>query len=351
MKVGIIGGGQLGMYLALAANQIGYQSIVYDQSSEVSAAKICDKFIEGDFNDQAKLEEFCKLCDVITFEFENINNEIIEYLSAKYNIVQGAKLLKISASRLNEKNLAKELDIKTIPWQYIKDGNTKIELNYPYLLKTVSLGYDGKGQYLIENAEDLKQVDFSKAYLAEEKLDFDYEISLIAVRAINEQVVMYQPFYNIHHKGILHMTLLNEVPQEVEIQAQEIITKIIKSQNVYGILCVEFFVKDNVVYFNEIAPRPHNSGHITMDTHYTSQYQNHIRAICGFNLGNTLKKCDGFMVNILGQDVDKVEGIMQRYGQNINLYDYKKSARENRKVGHLVDYDLNHIDYFLNDFR
>ncbi|WP_423363756.1 5-(carboxyamino)imidazole ribonucleotide synthase [Mycoplasma sp. P36-A1] len=350
--IGIIGGGQLGMYLSLAACQLGYKTVVYDQSKEVSAANLCDIFVEGSFNDKNKLEEFCKLCDVITYEFENINSNIVEELSQKYNIVQKAKPLILSSSRLNEKELAKKLDIKTINWQYIESKEQEIILNYPYIMKSVSLGYDGKGQYKIYKKEDLVKVDFTNTtYMCEELLDFDYEISVIAIKSINDELKFYEPFSNLHVNGILHMTTLEKQSNSIIKQANEIVKKIIDENNIYGILCVEFFVKDGIVYFNEIAARPHNSGHITMDTHITSQYHNHIKAITGEKLGSTAIKCNAVMVNILGQDLDKLKLILNQYGDSINYYDYRKTPKHNRKIGHLVDYNLENIQYYKNNFR
>jgi len=348
--VGIIGGGQLGMYLALAASKEGFIVHVYDEVAS-SASKLCDIFVQGSYNDKEKLEAFCQECDYITYEFENINSDIIDDLSNKYNIVQKSHMLKISSSRYNEKLLAKELDIKTIDWQLIQSKEDKINIDYPYIMKTTSLGYDGKGQYVIEKEEDLDHVDFTKEYLCESKLAFDYEISVIGIRDLQGNIVLYKPFYNIHRGGILFMTLLEDINESVTKQANDYITKIMESQNVYGILTVEFFVKDDVVYFNEIAPRPHNSGHITMDTHYTSQYQNLIRSITGLPLGSVEIKCQGMMVNILGQDVQSSKEAYEKFGPSINYYDYRKEARLNRKVGHLVDFDLTHKDYYLKDYR
>ncbi len=353
-KIGIIGGGQLGMYLALTAYQMGYETIVYDSNEACSAAQIASKFYCGSFDDAQKLEEFAKECDVITYEFENINSEIVKDLANTYNVVQKEHPLVLSSSRYNEKSMADELGIKQPQWQLVnnKDDISKITLTYPYLLKSLSLGYDGKNQYLINDKEDLEKVDYSLAYLAEEKINFDYEMSLIAIRSIDGELVIYDPFYNIHHKGILNATLINKIANnEVIDQAKEAITKIMLEKDIYGILTCEFFVEGNNVYFNEMAPRPHNSGHISMDTHYISQYENHLRAILGLPLGTTAIKCDAMMVNVLGQDVEEVQSVMSLFGDVIKHYDYHKEPRYNRKVGHLIVFDKELAKVFIENWR
>lgn len=353
-KVGIIGGGQLGMYLAITAYQMGYETIVYDSNEECSAKTIATKFFHGSFDDVQKLEEFAQECDVITYEFENINSEIVKSLATRHNVVQKEHPLVIAASRYNEKSMADELKIKQPRWQLInnKDDLNKITLTYPYFLKSVSLGYDGKNQYLIESAADLENVDYSLTYLAEEKINFDYEMSLIAIRSIDGEIIIYDPFYNIHHQGILNITLIDKITNNKVIdQAKEAITKIMIDKDICGILTCEFFVKEEDVYFNEMAPRPHNSGHITMDTHYVSQYENHLRAILDLPLGTTAIKCNAFMVNVLGQDVEEIQPIMSLLGDFIKYYDYHKEPRHNRKIGHLIVFDHEVAQIFIEKWR
>lgn len=353
-RIGIIGGGQLGMYLALSAYQMGFETIVYDNNKNCSAKDIATKFYFGSFDDKNKLEEFAKECDVITYEFENINNEIVKDLASRYNVVQKNHPLLISSSRYNERIMADELKIKQPSWQLVnnKEDIKDIKLEYPYLLKSISLGYDGKNQYIINNKDDLNKVDYSLSYLAESKINFDYEISLIAIRSINDELLIYDPFYNIHHHGILNITLINyEVDDIIIKQAKAAITKIMLEKDIFGILTCEFFVKNNHVYFNEMAPRPHNSGHITMDTHYISQYENHIRAITGMPLGNTKIKSDGFMVNVLGQDVEKVNKFMSENANYAKYYDYHKEARLNRKIGHLIVFEDKFLENFIKNWR
>ncbi len=350
MVIGIIGGGQLGMFLAKSSYNMGYKTFVYDQNEDCCARSVSTYFMQGDFDDEKKLEDFCMKCDVITYEFENINNIIIDKLSSKYNIVQKSHPLKLASSRINERSLASSLDILQPKWEQVEDVN-KINIDYPYILKSDSLGYDGKNQYHINKESDLNDVDLSVKYIAEERIDFDYEISVIACRSLNGEYQYYEPFYNIHKNGILHITLINQdINPHIVNQAYIIIKKIMDSKDIYGILCCEMFVKGDCVYFNEMAPRPHNSGHITMDCHHFSQYDNHIRSILGMKLGLTNIKCEAFMVNVLGQDIEKVEVVLDSYRDKIKYYNYHKSPKFNRKIGHLIVFDLSLLEYFKENW-
>ena len=354
-KIGIIGGGQLGMFLAIAAQEMGYETIVYDCKDDCCAQNVATKFVLGSFDDEAKLEEFARECDLITYEFENINSDLVKKLSENYPIIQKEHPLVIASSRFNEKEMADRLEINQPKWQYLekREDLANLTLTYPYLLKSNSLGYDGKNQYLINSEADLRVVKFGEiGYLAEEKINFDYEISVIAFRSINDEFMAYPPFYNIHHKGILNITLINQDINYAAIEkAYCAIEKIMHQEDIYGILCCEFFVKGDEVYFNEMAPRPHNSGHITMDTHYFSQYENHLRALLGLPLGKPTIKCEGFMVNVLGQDVDKVKSFLMNGGNFAKYYDYHKVPIHNRKIGHLIIFDETYIADFIENWR
>ena len=349
--IGIIGGGQLGMFLAIAAYQMGYETLVYDCKDDCCAKNVATKFFLGSFSDEQRLREFCQSCDVITYEFENIDSDLLARLSKIYPLVQKAHPLILSSSRFNERIMAQKLNIPQPSWQLVSNENdlSKLTLAYPYLLKSDTLGYDGKGQFLINKKDDLKKVSFDKvSYLAENKIAFDYEMSVIGVRSITEEFITYEPFYNIHYHGILNITLINQdIEQSIVLQAKNIVKKIMMEHNIYGLLCCEFFVKGKELFFNEIACRPHNSGHITMDTHYTSQYENHIRALLGLKLGNPDIKTGGYLVNVLGQDVEKTKEFIKENGFDCKYYDYHKEAKYNRKVGHLVVFN----DKYLTDFK
>lgn len=341
MDIGIIGGGQLGMFLAISAYQMGYLVHVYDPNPDCCAKGVAQNYLQGEFDDYQKLDEFASRCDVIVYEFENIDSNVIKKLSAKHHIPQGYQALKIASSRTNEKTLADQLNIKQAKWQVVKDKN-EIELEYPFLLKSNTLGYDGKNQHLINSKKDLENFKLKVDYIAEEKVAFDYEMSVIGFRDQYGNMFSYEPFYNIHKEGILDYTLLKDIPDNIYQKAQENCFMMMEELKIIGILCCEFFVKGDEVYFNEMAPRPHNSGHITMDTHYSSQYDNLIRVVNGLPAGDLNVKCWGFMKNVIG-DKKILKKIPDEY--YFKYYDYHKELRAKRKIGHLIGFDEKILKY------
>lgn len=345
-KLGIIGGGQLGYYLGLTAHKMGLQPIFLDSNPKSPAKYITDKFICASFDDEEKVGELVENCDVVTYEFENVDLDVIKKLNNKNKIPQGHIPLEISNDRLNEKQLATSLEIKTPMY---KDVNSKEELEkaldnigYPAILKTRRFGYDGKGQYFLEGSKDIEGIRFDTKYILEQCVKFDFEISVIGIRSISGEFKVYEPFRNVHKDGILYMTHTDtNISNDLKEKACNIVKKIMIEKDIYGILCCELFVIGDEVYFNELAPRPHNSGHITMDTHMTSQYENHIRAILGLPLGSVDIKRHGVMVNILGDDYHKIN---EFYSEDCFVYDYKKEkAVSKRKMGH--------INYIGNDYK
>ncbi len=354
-SIGIIGGGQLGFYLGLAAHKMGYMPIYLDPNKEAICKRITNKFINKNFNDKDAICELSTNSKLITYEFENVDMNIIKNLYEENKVPQGYIQLEISNSRLKEKCTAKEMGIKVPKFcsiNSIKELNDKIKnFSLPCILKTNSFGYDGKGQIKIEKLEDLKKIKIKEGttYILEEVINFDYELSIIGVRGKNGEVALYNPIKNIHKNGILHLSFTKtDITDEVKLRCKNIITKFLIEKNIYGILCCELFIVGKEVYFNELAPRPHNSGHITMDTHITSQYENHLRAILGLPLGSTKIKKNGVMLNILGEDYSQIN---KYYSENTIVYDYKKSeCREKRKMGH-INYIGDDIQGFVKKIR
>ncbi|MFV0519524.1 MAG: 5-(carboxyamino)imidazole ribonucleotide synthase [Lachnospirales bacterium] len=337
-KVGIIGAGQLGFYLGLAAHKMGFEPYFLDSNINSPARYITNNFICADFDNEEKVLELVNECDVLTYEFENVDLEVIKKFSETKKIPQGHKPLEISNDRLVEKNTAKELDILTPKFYPVNCYDELLEgvqvVGFPCILKTRRFGYDGKGQYYLNNIDDAKDIVFDTKFILEEVIAFDYEISVIGVRSINCETVLYEPFLNVHKNGILHMTYTKHGVSDVLVSyAKEICLKFLVGKNLYGILCCELFVKGDKVYFNELAPRPHNSGHITMDSHKTSQYENHLRAILGLPLGSVEILKNGCMVNILGENYECIDNF---FDKDTYIYDYKKGeAKEKRKMGHI----------------
>ncbi len=335
--IGIIGGGQLGFYLGLTAHRMGFNPIFLDSNKLSPARYISNNFICADFNDEEAVEKLVNCSDIVTYEFENVDLEVIKKLNKSNKFPQGHTPLEISNDRLVEKNTAKKLGINTPRFMAI---DTKEQLQEAIkeipegILKTRRFGYDGKGQYSINSEEDIKKIPYGLSFILEEKIKFDYELSIIGIRSTTGEVKLYKPVRNVHKDGILYLTYTDTgITEELENKCYEVINKFLVEKNIYGILCCELFVCGDEVYFNELAPRPHNSGHITMDTHITSQYENHIRAILGLPLGSTEIKQHGVMLNILGESYDKLIGF---YDDNCIVYDYKKGEpKPKRKMGHI----------------
>ncbi len=345
--VGIIGGGQLGFYVGLTAHRMGLEPIFLD-SNELSPARyITNNFICASFDDFNAVSKLARLSDVVTYEFENVDLDVIRKININNKVPQGHLPLEISNDRLNEKNIATSLGIKTPKY---KEINSKVDLlnaikEIPQgILKTRRFGYDGKGQYKITSASDIEKIIFDTKFIYEEKINFDYELSIIGIRSVTGEIKLYKPVRNIHKDGILHLTYTDTgISEALENKCNLVIEKFLKEKNIYGILCCELFVCGEEVYFNELAPRPHNSGHITMDTHKTSQYENHLRAILGLPLGSCEIKTHGVMLNILGDEYHRINDF---YDVDTFVYDYKKGEpKSKRKMGH-VNYIGDNIKNF-----
>ncbi len=345
--VGIIGGGQLGFYLGLTAHRMGLEPLFLDSNEHSPAKYITNNFICASFDDFEAVQNLAEMSDVVTYEFENVDLEVIKKINKNGKVPQGHQPLEISNDRLTEKNIAEAIGIKTPKY---KEINTKEDLEKAIaeipkgILKTRRFGYDGKGQCKINTLSDIENIVFNTKYIFEEKIDFDFELSIIGIRSVTGEIKLYKPVRNVHKDGILHMTYTNTgISQELESKCNSIMEKLLIEKDIYGILCCELFVCGEDVYFNELAPRPHNSGHITMDTHITSQYENHLRAILGLPLGSCEIKTHGAMLNILG---DEYHLINDFYDADTVVYDYKKGEPKcKRKMGH-VNYIGTDIEKF-----
>lgn len=333
--IGIIGGGQLGRMLAMSAKEMGYKIAILDPSKDCCSRLFADIFIESSFNDFEKLEELCKLSDVITFEFENIDADNLNKLKGKYNIVQDPEFLKITQNRFLEKEFAKKLGIPTVKYINISDIiPNDIEIDKEYLMKTTRFGYDGKGQKKISSKSEIET-----NCILEEIVKLDKEISVVAVKDV-KGIEIIAVVENKHVKNILYKSKIpTTATKSQELKAIEYTRKILSNIDYFGVLTVEFFISDDEVIFNEIAPRVHNSGHITMQSARKSQFRAHIEAISGLSVGK-IDNVETTMYNILGQD-------LEFYLNNINKFEgflhlYEKEPRENRKVGHINFYgDIN----------
>ncbi len=339
-RLGIIGGGQLALMLIQSASKYGIDVICLDPNENSPARKYASTFINADFNDDEALTELVSLSDQVIYEFENINiASLLKLDQAK--LYQGTELLALSQNRIREKSCAQSIGFKTANFAKV---NTKADLllaidqiGYPGILKTCELGYDGKGQLSINSEHDITKASelMDNELIYEQKIDFDYEISMIAIRNKADEFVSFAPFTNKHVNGILHETKMLKISQALIEEAKEQTAKMMRQCNYFGILCIEFFVKDDVLYFNEMAPRPHNSGHVTMDSYDYSQFDLMVKALCSQKISDPRINQQMRMYNILGQHYEKAITFCQE-NSFAKLYIYgKDKCVKNRKMGHI----------------
>ena len=337
--IGILGGGQLAKMLATAAADLGFNINIYCPDRDCPAAQVANKMVLGNYDDDKNLVAFVKNIDVLTFEFENIDVKALEELEQIVDIRPSIKALKISQNRYTEKSYLNSLGIKTTQFYRIDEVSDIeklfIKLKKSMLIKTRRLGYDGKGQVLIKTQDNIKDHFFKKKLspsIAEELITFDRELSVIIVRDKEGNIKTFEPGENVHKSGILVTTTLPSSACEVlKNDAVTIARKIVADLDYIGVMGVEFFLKQHELYVNEIAPRVHNSGHWTMDGSYSSQFQQHIRAIMDLPLLSTQRHSDIIMYNLIGKVTSNLAN-----NELAKVYVYgKKDSRPGRKMGHI----------------
>ena len=338
--LGIIGGGQLGSMLCQAAKKLNISTIILTDDKDAPAHNFCDKFIYSDYNNKKNIERFARSCHFITFEFENIPYEILEKISNITKVNPAPSINKIVQNRFAEKNFLKTLGIATTAYAFIK-SKEDIEKNkelLPGILKTCTLGYDGKGQFVIQNLQDAKNDwCFTADYILEKFINLKQEISIIITRYKNGDTSIFEPVENVHKDQILQTsTIPANISPEIFSQAQAIAKQITDKLQYVGTMCVEYFIdQENNLYVNEIAPRVHNSGHLTINAFNISQFENHVRAICNLPKIELEKKSDAKMLNIIGEEITKYR--QKKLKENDFFFDYlKKNIKDKRKMGHLT---------------
>ena len=339
--LGIIGGGQLGSMLAIAANKLKIKTVIFCDDIDAPAQNFSNEFIHGNYNDQNKINEFVNKVDVITFEFENIPFETLNEINKSKLVLPKPSVNRIIQHRLAEKDFINKLNIRTTRYVSIekKSEIDSVQDMLPGLLKTTTLGYDGKGQYLIQKIEDLEtlNIDFSKGYILEKLVKLKKEISIIITRFDNKKYEIYEPVENLHEEQILKYS---KIPAEIESkileQSKLWAMQIAEELKYVGTLCVEFFIdRNDNLYVNEIAPRVHNSGHLTINAYNVSQFENHIRAVCKLEQIALKKISNAKMKNIIGNEISFYRN--KKYEQNEFFFDYlKKEIKSKRKMGHLT---------------
>ncbi|MEO3389137.1 5-(carboxyamino)imidazole ribonucleotide synthase [Mesorhizobium sp. CAU 1741] len=344
--IGIIGGGQLGRMLAMAAARLGYRTIVLEPQADCPAAQTANRQIVAAYDDAHGLAELARECAVVTYEFENVPVEAIAALAADVAVFPPARALEVAQDRLAEKTAINAMGIATARFLAV-DDDTMLAAGIEGfggngVLKTRRLGYDGKGQRVFRNASRQDAAGVFAAMgnaplILEAFVEFEREVSAIAARGQDGRVVAYDAAENVHRDGILHTsTVPAQVSEATLAQARNAAATILEGLDYVGVIGVEFFVlSDGALIVNEIAPRVHNSGHWTEAACMVSQFEQHIRAICGLPLGDPARHSDCVMENLIGEDVARVGDLLAESGVMVHLYG-KAQARPGRKMGHFT---------------
>ena len=342
ITLGIIGGGQLGSMLAIAAKKLNIKTIIFCDDVDAPAQNFCNKFISGNYDNKEKITEFVNLVDLVTYEFENIPFETLNEINKLKPVLPKPSVNRLIQHRLAEKDFINNLNIRTTRYVSI-ENKTDIETLedfLPGILKTTTLGYDGKGQYPIQSSEELNtlNVDFSKSYILEKLVKLKKEISIIITRFNNHKYEIYEPIENIHENQILKQSKIPaEIDEKIFNQSKEWAMSIAEELKYVGTLCVEFFIdRNDNLYVNEIAPRVHNSGHLTINAFNISQFENHIRAVCGLEQISLKKLSNAKMINLIGDQISYYRN-SPKLNDNEFFFDYlKKEIKEKRKMGHIT---------------
>ena len=342
LTLGIIGGGQLGSMLAIAAKKLQIKTVVFCDDADAPAQNFCDKFIYGNYDDNQNISEFVEQVDVVTYEFENIPYETLNEINKIKNVLPRPSVNRLIQHRLAEKDFINKLNIRTTRYVSVKEKSEINTLNdfLPGILKTVTLGYDGKGQHPINSINELNKmnIDFSKGYILEKLIKLKKEISVIITRFDYSKYEIYEPIENIHEDQILKYSKIPaEINEKLFEQSKNWAIIIAEELKYVGTLCVEFFIDRNEnLYVNEIAPRVHNSGHLTINAYNVSQFENHIRAVCGLEQVKLKKISNAKMINLIGDQIIPYRE-RENFDSNEFFFDYlKKEIKEKRKMGHIT---------------
>jgi 5-(carboxyamino)imidazole ribonucleotide synthase len=343
--LGILGGGQLGRMSAMAAARLGIPVVIYTDEEFSPASHVTAFTFVGKYSDKKKLKEFSKIVDVISYEFENIPVETVRYLKKFKPVYPDEKLLDVSQDRLKEKSYLNSIGIRTARFKSAKNPSDVDKILRSWgetlcIIKTTRFGYDGKGQKLCRNKSDINvafQKFKSRPLIVEELIDFSCEISVIIARDSHGKTALYGPVVNKHRHHILHKTtspakLSSKIVKKARDAAQKLATKV----NLRGVLALEMFVtKKGEIIANEIAPRTHNSGHWTIDACAVSQFEQHVRTVCGLPVGSPRQHTPAVMINLIGNDAKTAAKYLKQENACLHLYG-KQDIKPGRKMGHIT---------------
>ncbi len=343
--IGVLGGGQLGRMLAMAAARLGLRTHIYCPEDNCTAAQVADAVTIAAYDDKAALKAFAAQVDVVTYEFENVPTDTASMLAQDVPVRPGARALSVAQDRLTEKNFMQGLGVATAPFADVTDVGSLTtalaDIGTPAILKTRRLGYDGKGQMRIDDttqASTAWEAVNKQPSILEGFVDFEAEISVIVARGLDGTTAAYDPARNDHENHILSLsTVPSGYPETVEAKARTLAEKIAAELDYVGVMGVELFVASGTrkLIVNEIAPRVHNSGHWTLEGCTVSQFEQHMRAVAGWPLGSPQRHSDATMTNLIGSDADDWQQLATEPNAGLHLYG-KGEARPGRKMGHIT---------------
>jgi 5-(carboxyamino)imidazole ribonucleotide synthase len=350
--IGLLGGGQLGRMTALAAAALGYRVHVFCPEKDAPAAQVTPLLTQAAYDDEEALAAFAAAVDVVTYEFENVPAATADFLAERKPVRPGPNVLRNCQNRLREKDYLRTIGVPTTRFAEVTgiEALTRVvrDLGRPCVLKTTEMGYDGKGQVLIRAGTDLaeawremtgsqKREGKGVQGIVEAFVDFRLEVSVIVARALDGSIQTWVPVENQHSNHILDQTLVPaRISEKASQKAEAIARHTAEEIGLVGVLAIEMFLTaEDEILVNELAPRPHNSGHWTIDACITSQFEQQVRAICGLPLGSTERLCDAVMKNLLGDEVERWRGILSDPSAKLHLYG-KTETRPGRKMGHFT---------------
>lgn len=339
--IGILGGGQLGQMLSMAASRLGFKTHIFEPSENPPASNVSSKFTRAEYDDYDALKQFASSVDVVTYEFENIPTAALDIIETQSEIFPNREALKISQDRLIEKEFINKLGFKTASFCEVNSLEELIQginqIGAPSILKTRRFGYDGKGQVKVQPSskpEEIWKNLGEKALILEGFINFSSEFSVIGSRSKDGQISCFDPGENVHKDGILRTTTVPaHLTNQQKTEAVLITAKILETLKYVGVIGIEFFLEKNSLVINEFAPRVHNSGHWTQNGCTVDQFEQHIRAITGWKLGNAERHSDVIMENLIGDEIYKTNQLVEDGSIALHLYG-KADVNPGRKMGH-----------------